>query len=63
MLLLFWLLQIPTGEDDEEVLLVLRAKLFRYDHSTDPKEWKERGTGKNRNDVTELSVTWCWNKK
>ena len=51
------MLQIPTGEDDEEVLLVLRAKLFRYDHSTDPKEWKERGTGKNRNDVTELSVT------
>ena len=23
----------------------MRAKLFRYDHCADPKEWKERGTG------------------
>ena len=22
-----------------------RAKLFRYDNDSDPKEWKERGTG------------------
>ena len=42
---IFWCFQIPSGEDEEEVLLVLRAKLFRYDHSTEPKEWKERGTG------------------
>lgn len=39
------LVEIPTGEDEEDVLLSMRAKLFRYDHCADPHEWKERGTG------------------
>ncbi|XP_059170300.1 ran-specific GTPase-activating protein-like [Physella acuta] len=39
------LVEIKTMEEDEEVLLNLRAKLFRYDHDAEPKEWKERGTG------------------
>ena len=33
--------QVRTGEEDEEVLFVHRARLFRYDNG----EWKERGTG------------------
>ncbi|CAG5128386.1 unnamed protein product [Candidula unifasciata] len=32
-------------ENDEEVLLSLRAKLFRYDLETVPAAWKERGAG------------------
>jgi hypothetical protein len=44
----FFNFQIPTGEDEEEVLLSMRAKLFRYDHCADPKEWKERGTGESK---------------
>ncbi|CAL1547823.1 unnamed protein product [Lymnaea stagnalis] len=39
------LVEIKTMEEDEDVLLSLRAKLFRYDHESEPKEWKERGTG------------------
>jgi len=36
---------IDSLEEDEEELLKLRAKLFRYDSSIEPPEWKERGTG------------------
>lgn len=35
--------EIKTMEEDEEVLLKLRAKLFRFEKSAN--EWKERGTG------------------
>jgi Ran-binding protein 1 len=34
-----------TLEEDEEDMVKLRAKLFRYDTSAEPREWKERGTG------------------
>ncbi|XP_076685558.1 E3 SUMO-protein ligase RanBP2 [Andrena cerasifolii] len=34
---------VKTGEEDEEILYSHRAKLFRYDKSTN--EWKERGLG------------------
>ncbi|ESN94000.1 hypothetical protein HELRODRAFT_186048 [Helobdella robusta] len=37
--------QVVTLEEDEEELVKLRAKLFRYDRESEPKEWKERGTG------------------
>jgi Ran-binding protein 1 len=37
--------EIKSLEDEEEELIKLRAKLFRYDSSADPPEWKERGTG------------------
>lgn len=36
-------IETKTGEEDEEVLFKIRAKLFRF--STELKEWKERGTG------------------
>lgn len=36
---------IITMEEDEEEMLKLRAKLFRYDSESDPAEWKERGVG------------------
>jgi len=36
---------VPTGEDDEEVMIKIRARLYRYAHECDPPEWKERGTG------------------
>ncbi|XP_066149161.1 ran-specific GTPase-activating protein-like [Euwallacea fornicatus] len=36
--------QVSTNEEEEEVFLKLRAKLFRFS-KTDPPEWKERGTG------------------
>ncbi|KAH9503159.1 Ran-specific GTPase-activating protein [Bulinus truncatus] len=39
------LVEIKTLEEEEDVLLSLRAKLFRYDVDAEPKEWKERGTG------------------
>jgi Ran-binding protein 1 len=32
--------EVQTGEENEETLFKMRAKLFRYDG-----EWKERGTG------------------
>jgi len=37
--------QTKTLEEDEEDMLKLRAKLFRYDSESEPREWKERGTG------------------
>lgn len=37
--------QTKTLEEDEEELVKLRAKLFRYDAESEPREWKERGTG------------------
>jgi len=36
---------IYSMEEDEEDLVKLRAKLFRYDTSEDTPVWKERGTG------------------
>ena len=38
--------EVPTGEDDEEEIFSLRSKLFRFESTTTPPEWKERGTGK-----------------
>lgn len=35
--------EVKTHEEDEEALLKMRAKLFRFDKNS--KEWKERGTG------------------
>ncbi|KAL3858204.1 hypothetical protein ACJMK2_012806 [Sinanodonta woodiana] len=37
--------EIKTLEDEEDSLIEIRAKLFRFDKTTDPPEWKERGTG------------------
>ncbi|XP_070073916.1 E3 SUMO-protein ligase RanBP2 isoform X2 [Drosophila takahashii] len=37
------LVEVVTGEEDEEVLFEHRAKLFRWDRETS--EWKERGLG------------------
>uniref|UniRef100_A0A0D9VSW5 RanBD1 domain-containing protein n=1 Tax=Leersia perrieri TaxID=77586 RepID=A0A0D9VSW5_9ORYZ len=34
---------VTTGEEDEDVLLDLKAKLYRFDK--DGNQWKERGTG------------------
>jgi len=39
------LVEIKTLEENEETLFSIRAKLFRYDSSAEPPEWKERGTG------------------
>jgi len=36
---------VVTHEEEEEDFLKMRAKLFRYDSSAEPPEWKERGTG------------------
>ncbi|XP_046386612.1 ran-specific GTPase-activating protein-like [Ischnura elegans] len=36
---------VSTLEENEDELIKLRAKLFRYDTSESPPEWKERGTG------------------
>lgn len=38
-------IDIKTLEEDEDILLKLRARLYRYDNESDPPEWKERGTG------------------
>ncbi|CDK29803.1 unnamed protein product [Kuraishia capsulata CBS 1993] len=35
--------EVKTNEEDEEVLLKVRAKLFKF--FAESKEWKERGTG------------------
>ena len=35
--------EVPNGEDDEEEIFKIRAKLFRFDATADPPEWKERG--------------------
>ncbi|XP_018321671.1 ran-specific GTPase-activating protein-like [Agrilus planipennis] len=38
--------KVTTNEENEETVLKLRAKLYRFDTSgTDGPEWKERGTG------------------
>jgi len=37
--------EIRTLEEDEEDLVKLRAKLYRFDNEEPPGEWKERGTG------------------
>merc|ERR1712038_593059 len=37
--------EVPTGEDEENELFKMRAKLFRFDSAADPPEWEERGTG------------------
>ncbi|KAG8085259.1 hypothetical protein GUJ93_ZPchr0010g8892 [Zizania palustris] len=34
---------VTTGEEDEEVLVDMKAKLYRFDK--DGSQWKERGTG------------------
>ncbi|GFN84800.1 ran binding protein 1 [Plakobranchus ocellatus] len=34
-----------TLEEEEDILLQLRARLYRYDRNAEPVEWKERGTG------------------
>ncbi|XP_012272985.1 ran-specific GTPase-activating protein [Orussus abietinus] len=39
------LIDVSSNEEDEEEMIKLRAKLYRYDSSSDPPEWKERGTG------------------
>ena len=35
--------EVVSGEEDEDVLFKMRAKLFRFDKES--KQWKERGTG------------------
>jgi len=42
---------IHSLEEDEEALVKLRAKLFRYDKSEETHQWKERGTG-------EIKILW-----
>jgi len=37
--------EVKTCEEDEEVLVVLKSKLYRMASECDPPEWKERGTG------------------
>ncbi len=32
--------KVKTGEDDEEELVKMRAKLFRFDITAEPPEWK-----------------------
>ncbi|XP_008547623.1 ran-specific GTPase-activating protein [Microplitis demolitor] len=39
------LIEVSSNEEDEVEMLKLRAKLYRYDSSNNPPEWKERGTG------------------
>jgi len=36
-------IEIKTGEENDDVIFKMRAKLFRFDSSAS--EWKERGTG------------------
>eukprot|EP00798_Chlamydomonas_sp_ICE-L_P031317 gene31317-6464_t len=38
--------ETSTGEEDEECMLDLKCKLYRYD--TENNEWKERGIGQSR---------------
>eukprot|EP00088_Acartia_fossae_P031605 TRINITY_DN32467_c0_g1_i1.p1 TRINITY_DN32467_c0_g1~~TRINITY_DN32467_c0_g1_i1.p1 ORF type:complete len:282 (-),score=109.01 TRINITY_DN32467_c0_g1_i1:114-959(-) len=38
-------IEVNSGEDDEEEIVRIRAKLYRYAHECEPPEWKERGTG------------------
>lgn len=37
--------EVITMEEEEEELIQLRAKLFRFDSADEPAQWKERGTG------------------
>lgn len=37
--------QVKTNEEEEEEMVKLRCKLFRYHTVDSPAEWKERGTG------------------
>ncbi|XP_060579731.1 ran-specific GTPase-activating protein-like [Ruditapes philippinarum] len=37
--------ELPTLEEEEEEIIHMRAKLFRFDQSDEPAQWKERGTG------------------
>lgn len=37
------LVEVKTGEEDEELIFSHRAKLYRFESST--KEWKEKGVG------------------
>jgi len=37
------LVEVKTGEEDEEVVFQFRSKVYRYDPDT--KQWKERGVG------------------
>ncbi|XP_001604197.1 ran-specific GTPase-activating protein isoform X2 [Nasonia vitripennis] len=39
------IVEVSTNEEEEQELIKLRAKLYRYDTSDTPAEWKERGTG------------------
>nr|XP_034171090.1 ran-specific GTPase-activating protein-like [Osmia lignaria] len=39
------LIEVSTNEEDEVEMIKMRAKLYRYDSSSNPAEWKERGTG------------------
>ncbi|KAK9461657.1 Ran-specific GTPase-activating protein 1 [Lipomyces oligophaga] len=36
---------VKTNEEEEEAVYKIRAKLFRFDKTSEPGEWKERGTG------------------
>ncbi|OWF44342.1 ran-specific GTPase-activating protein-like [Mizuhopecten yessoensis] len=36
---------IKSMEEDEDEVFKIRAKLFRFDNTVEPAEWKERGTG------------------
>lgn len=39
--------QVPTGEEDEEEIFRMRSRLYRFDHADkdEAPQWKERGTG------------------
>ncbi|KAK6192845.1 hypothetical protein SNE40_004246 [Patella caerulea] len=37
--------ETSTLEENEEELFKMRSKLFRFDNTLEPPEWKERGTG------------------
>ncbi|XP_015123063.1 ran-specific GTPase-activating protein [Diachasma alloeum] len=39
------LIDVSSNEEDEIEMIKLRAKLYRYDSTSEPAEWKERGTG------------------
>ncbi|XP_014213560.1 ran-specific GTPase-activating protein [Copidosoma floridanum] len=39
------LVDVSTNEEEEVEMIKMRAKLYRYDTSDSPAEWKERGTG------------------
>ncbi|XP_076394564.1 ran-specific GTPase-activating protein isoform X2 [Megachile rotundata] len=39
------LIEVSNNEEDEVEMIKMRAKLYRYDSSSNPAEWKERGTG------------------